>query len=471
MYPMQIGLEEERRVVNCHNWEYDIGSTEDSIVSNYDLVCGRRWLYQCSSLVYMMGAMPFAPLAGVLSDRWGRKPVIMATVSALQLATLCTAMADTLVLFLLARFFECAACSSSTLILFTLLYEVTGDERRAAYSVWATGLAAIMCPPFLALVALFEPRWMLSQVIIVVPTVALAACCLLLDESPSWLLATCRLRDAERVLLAAAKCNGQDEGTARTTFTALKQQIKRHQKVSESTIGNVPKESVSCGAVVQQEHIVPVSACWFTLNFGYYAIELRSLAPRTPWVQAAHLLLQFVFYVRAARTVVGWGYRGTLTLFLGLLCLCTPVHVVAVFHQNAMLVSLCGVLVACGCAAAMSVTYGYTTEVFPTALRATGLCVSYSFDRLGALLAVASTAASSHRGVLAVDGAAAAMMFVCLAVVRWLPEVFLKRRRQHRLLEVPRKPEERREARKASLSQNAGTRKKSRSRSASAVTE
>ncbi|KAH6934983.1 hypothetical protein HPB50_002666 [Hyalomma asiaticum] len=435
--PLPVAPEEERRVIRCERWDYDIANIQDSIVSSYDLVCDRRWLYHVSSLVYMVGAMPFAPFAGVLSDKRGRKPVIMATVIALLLASLSVVAADTFILFLIARFFVCAASSSSTLILFTLLYEVTGDEWRATYIVWATGLAAIFCPPFLALVALLEPRWILAQGVIVTPTLALLAWCLLLDESPSWLLATCRLHSAERVLFAAARANHQDEDHVKATYLVLKEQVKRHEQVNEPNSKVGSRGTSVYSTVIKQEHTVPVLLCWFTLNFGYYAIELSSQAPGTVWDQAAHLLLQLALYLRTARLVVRWGYRGTLTMLLGMLCVCVPVHVVAMFQESTMLVSLCDILVACGCAAAMSVTYGYTTEVFPTTIRASGLCLSYSSDRLGGLLAVASLAATTRDAGLAIDAAAATMIFLCLAVVRWLPEVFLARKSLQQVYKTP----------------------------------
>ncbi|KAL1466063.1 hypothetical protein MTO96_026875 [Rhipicephalus appendiculatus] len=45
---------EVRVVVECREWDYDGDRRADSVISRWDLVCGRRWLYELSAIVAML---------------------------------------------------------------------------------------------------------------------------------------------------------------------------------------------------------------------------------------------------------------------------------------------------------------------------------------------------------------------------------------------------------------------------------
>ncbi|KAH7955694.1 hypothetical protein HPB52_002892 [Rhipicephalus sanguineus] len=191
---MQHGEDDERRVVPCDRWQYDTADEGDSIVSRWDLVCGHVWLFKAIKAANMMGAVMCVPMAGLLADKVGRRPTILACAVALLCFSIGCGASQTLAMFLLL----------GAAVIFILLYEVTGNERRALYGVLDTAVGTTTVPPVVHLVAQLNPRWNMAHAFLSLPTAILVLWCYLLDESPSWLLATWKTRSAEQVIIAAA---------------------------------------------------------------------------------------------------------------------------------------------------------------------------------------------------------------------------------------------------------------------------
>ncbi|KAH7956728.1 hypothetical protein HPB52_012209 [Rhipicephalus sanguineus] len=122
--PIPHGEDDERRVVPCDRWQYDTADEGDSIVSRWDLVCGHVWLFKAIKAANMMGAVMCVPMAGLLADKVGRRPTILACAVALLCFSIGCGASQTLAMFL-------PTSCSVQLLIFILLYEVTGNERRA----------------------------------------------------------------------------------------------------------------------------------------------------------------------------------------------------------------------------------------------------------------------------------------------------------------------------------------------------
>lgn len=70
-------------MVPCREWSFEEGYTGRGIVTEWQLVCGRRWLLPLSSLAFLAAAIVAVPMAGLASDQVGRKPILFVAVVAL----------------------------------------------------------------------------------------------------------------------------------------------------------------------------------------------------------------------------------------------------------------------------------------------------------------------------------------------------------------------------------------------------
>ncbi|XP_065296062.1 solute carrier family 22 member 7-like isoform X2 [Dermacentor albipictus] len=281
--PADDALDHTRHAVPCESWEYATAFRNRSIVSEWDLVCERRRLVQLSSAAYMAGAMLCVPIVGLLSDRTGRKPVITGSVSALILAAIVCSTTHSFVVFVLSRMVVSAMSSAAQVLSFILLYEVTGPDRRAAYALLATGTGIMLMPVVLELLAAAQFSWPATQLLLLMPTVSLVYSHYLLEESPSWLLATWRLKRAEEALLVAARRNGLVVEKAARFFRKLKAEMRRHAHAhlaataAEAIRSDANKTAGSDSMVAEflsGRRAVSVFLAWFTVMFCFYGIQL-----------------------------------------------------------------------------------------------------------------------------------------------------------------------------------------------------
>ena len=59
-------------LVACNKWDYDTSQFQNTIIENWDLVCGNKIMSKISSFVFFAGTGVGVFLAGILADKIGR---------------------------------------------------------------------------------------------------------------------------------------------------------------------------------------------------------------------------------------------------------------------------------------------------------------------------------------------------------------------------------------------------------------
>ncbi|KAK8758775.1 hypothetical protein V5799_003593 [Amblyomma americanum] len=301
--PVPDDSQEERRVVPCDRWDYDTTDIGNSVVSMWDLVCEHSWLYYISSSVYMLGSLCLVPVAGIMADRVGRRPVILASAATMLLATVAAGSTQAFGVFLMARFVVSATASATNVLNFIVLYELTGNEHRALYILLANSVGTTVTPAVYEVLSLLHPTWRLSHALFVAASAIVLAWCYSLEESPVWQLATWRVRQAESTMLQAARSHGVDMAKARATI--------KHSS-TQATAGEAGD-------------------------------GLRN------W-----------------DSIKNRGQRVTLSAVLALLFVCSAFQTVSYKMKWGIAMPMSTLMVLCTTSAALCVNYGYTAEVFPT---------------------------------------------------------------------------------------------------------
>nr|XP_054930267.1 solute carrier family 22 member 7-like [Dermacentor andersoni] len=151
--------QDERSVVPCNRWDYDTEKDGESIVSMWNLVCTRDWLYSVSKSTFGLAPMLFVPIAGIAADRVGRRPVLSTCAISTLLGSLVAAASPSAGIFILSRLVTAAMASATMLMALTVLYEVTGNEHRATYYILtASGIAMLVTSPLVQLLSTLKPR-------------------------------------------------------------------------------------------------------------------------------------------------------------------------------------------------------------------------------------------------------------------------------------------------------------------------
>ncbi|XP_065300102.1 solute carrier family 22 member 7-like [Dermacentor albipictus] len=435
---------DERSIVPCNRWDYDTEKDGESIVSMWNLVCTREWLYSVSKSTFGLAPMLFVPVAGIAADRVGRRPVLSMCAICTLLGSLVAAASPSTGMFILSRLVTAAMASATMLMAAIVLYEVTGSQHRAPYTLIATGGGVLVTPPLVQLLSTLKPRWVLSQALLVTVSAIMVSWCYYLDESPVWQIAAWRLRAAEFTVLRAARVNRIEARKATATFEALKQQLLKRDANTTSVTAGITSTVRSASL---RRRAFSALVTWFSVSFALYASSLGSPLEEL-WALASFLcnglILIIVIYGTKQR-----GHRVTLSGLLAFLGGSSVLQMVLSHWSWAAALPLPRIMMSSASGIAMCLNYAYTAEVYPTTMRCVGLCLSYSFGRLGVLLATWLVASLHKEQLLVVGAITTALAFASAVAVQCLPEVYVEKKpaEVHPVLSE----EQRKEALKTSL--------------------
>ncbi|KAH6933429.1 hypothetical protein HPB50_014807 [Hyalomma asiaticum] len=413
-----------RTVIKCDTWNYD-RDPQDSIVSQFDLVCDRSFLYDFSTTMPIIGYALMSPVAGVASDRLGRRPVTLVLAITVLISSLCSSVPARFAFFVTTRVVTVSSANAAYLLTFILVYEVTGNARRPLFTLLHYAVASTVVPPFLDTIALMRPSWILSHGLLAVPTLAFVIWCLHLEESPVWQLATWRLRQAEANVLAAASLNGVDVGVAKADFHKILRRLRKMERSMEPTASTMASDGIFHSPIVLR----CATAAFFT-RFStcaiYYGIMIADPPSGFP-VEAAHVVLTMVVYVLIVRSMSQYGIRVTLTATLLALSWSGLVEAVLTFSQYGAAAAFAHAVTKALVSCALGVVLCYTGEVFPTHHRSAGVSLALFFGGMGALTGTYIMKSAAGEAALVFKVFIGVMALCSVVAIQWLPQVFIEK--------------------------------------------
>uniref|UniRef100_A0A803J3K3 Solute carrier family 22 member 15 n=2 Tax=Xenopus tropicalis TaxID=8364 RepID=A0A803J3K3_XENTR len=353
-----------------------------SIVSEWFLVGGAAYEVSVSSSVYFGGVLIGVISFGQLSDRFGRKPVYVTGLALEVVFAVMNALTPIFPLFLLTRFLVGVMNGGMSLVAFVLLNECIGASYWAAAGSLGSLCFAVGIAQF-ALIGYFIRSWRLLALLVNVQGAAVLALSLCIPESPRWLHAQGRLREAQESLLSLGRRNRRKV----TSFTLCPRQKDSAHSANILTIYS--------NAILRQRTLIMMWV-WFVCSLVYYGLTLSSgdlggdiylnlALSGLAELPAYPLCMYLINHKRVGR-------RGSLAGFLcvgGGACLLImlvpgktgsgPLSVL-----NSQTLSLLGKL---NISAAFNIVYIYSSELYPTCVRNLGMGVCSMFSRIGGIIA------------------------------------------------------------------------------------
>ncbi|KAL3243769.1 hypothetical protein MRX96_019719 [Rhipicephalus microplus] len=405
--PEPVSQEENRTAINCREWSYDIANKADSIVSRFDLVCDREYLYDLSEIVPLFGSGLVSPALGLVADHVGRRPVMLACALTQLFATVANTFSETYPLFLFTRFLIFAATDVTFIATFTLLHEVTGNARRSTFTLIDIAVPHIFVPPLVHVISIVKPRWMLANALTIVTTGLLASWCWLVEESPTWLVATRDLRRAEVTVLLAARENRVDVAKARMTFKAIEGQLRRLDTCAMAD----PMEAI-IETMKLRRRAASVMLARFVMDATYISLIMNDVTTGIRW-EAAHVLSSVVCYASALGCMRSCGIRKTLSGVMVMVSTFAVFEAMVMSRGEKVLTLYVHAGLKVFVSTGSGVTFCYTAETFPTVVRNAGICRSHFAGGMGGL----------HVFYLL----SAFMVLLSAAAIQWLPEVVIEK--------------------------------------------
>ncbi|XP_050036996.1 solute carrier family 22 member 7-like [Dermacentor andersoni] len=403
--PYDAGVNLSSTVPCDAGWDY-AASIHTSIIAEWDLVCHRRWILLAMTASYMGSTVVVMPVAGVAADRVGRVPVLAVALFVLIVAGTTLAFATTLVMFTILRVLISVSVGSLLIAAVVLLFEVTDSSRRVLYCSIAIAGGVSTANVYGEIVYDLADRWVLVQMMNMLPSALLIGAVCIVQESPNWLLATHRVRRLCKMAISAAQTNGANLEHAAKRLEGFRKEDRRSrsESLSEGFNEASPLEVLTNPSF--RSATLVAYGCWFLamslfdqLRGSRDALPVYyvQIALECPTVTANIFLLERKG--RRIATAICMIALGFLVAALGAFCFILPdpsgdyglarhlettVRVTALLAVDSVVVSLCVI----------------TVEMYPTVLRVGGLAFAYVSGRFGAIAATfASSGSRLGRGV------------------------------------------------------------------------
>ncbi|XP_058484074.1 solute carrier family 22 member 4-like [Solea solea] len=360
-------------------WIYNTDIYLATIVSEFDLVCDDEWKQPFSASVFFLGSLCGSFMSGQLSDKFGRKPVLFATIILQTICTFAQVYSTSWLMFTILLFINGLGQISNFVAALVLGAEVLTDKVRVLYSSLGTCFGFALGYMMLPLFAYFIRDWRYLLLALSVVGTAYLPAWWLIPESPRWLLSQGRVKEAEAIVKKAAKWNKLqtpaiifEESCYNETKTDVKEKYNVLDLLKNQARGTT----------------LIVSLVSFTITAGYYGLSFDTPQLHTnPFVSCfISAAVEFPSYVSSWLALLYLPRRLSVmgSLFIG----AVPLFLLQLVPHDLSYLSLSlEMLGKYGFTSGLSMMFAYTAELYPTPLRNTATGTTGTVSRLGSCIA------------------------------------------------------------------------------------
>jgi putative MFS transporter len=368
-------------------WLFD--AMDQGMVSGVIAAIGVDWTLSAAQLGFlgsagMFGMILGAALSGIASDRWGRRTVVMFTLTLFSIGSALSGLSVSYEMLLICRFFTGFGLGGELPAASTLVSEFSPVASRGRNvvileSFWAWGwiaaslVAYLVIPPF---------GWRVAFFIGAVPALFAAILRFAIPESPRYLEARGRHEEADDLV----RTMEQQAGIA----TIQRQSEKLPTATEHDSLFVLFKRLWSRRYL---RSTVVLWVLWLGINFGYYGFVLWT--PSLLMAQGFSMVKSFEFtllmciaqlpgYFVAAFLIERLGRKPTLTVFFAGTALAAWLFGHAASEPQILAFGCLLYFFALG---AWGCVYSYTPELYPTDIRGSGTGWAAAVGRIGAMVA------------------------------------------------------------------------------------
>uniref|UniRef100_A0A3Q3W473 Major facilitator superfamily (MFS) profile domain-containing protein n=1 Tax=Mola mola TaxID=94237 RepID=A0A3Q3W473_MOLML len=364
-----LNSSEDAVTVQCQNgWVYDNSTFKSTLTTEWNLVCSQKWMNKATATIFFIGVMFGAPLFGFLSDRFGRRRLLLVSYLSSMTFAVLSAVSPTYIMFVIMRFFTGMSLAGISIISIVLNVEWVSIEHRTLAGI-IVSLDVTLGNWILVGIAYFVNEWRMLILAVTSPLVLSVIAWRWVPESARWLLAK---GDADAAHHYIVKCAEMNNRTKCMATVMPRVHDKKYAFVDIFKTPNIRKLSICLGIV------------WFGVELTYYGISLNITGfglnlYLTHFIFASLELPVkigvYFFLEKLGRRPCEMG-----TVFLTGLCLFINILVAKDKWAVRTVVASLGKAMS---EASCTIMYLYTTELYPTVVRQNGVGYTAMVARLG----------------------------------------------------------------------------------------
>ncbi|KAM5185444.1 organic anion transporter 3 [Callospermophilus lateralis] len=362
-------------------WVYN--TTRDTIVTEWNLVCSSGKLKEMAQSIFMAGILIGGLVLGELSDRFGRKPILTCSYLLLAASGSGTAFSPSLSFYIVFRFLT--GFSMSGIVLSTVILNVEWVPTwMRAISSTAFGYCYTTGQFILSGLAYAIPQWRWLQLTVSVPYFIFSLLSWWIPESIRWMVLNGRFSKALKTLQHVAAFNGKKEEGEKLSLEELKFNLQKDISLAKTKYGITDLLRIP----ILRHMTLCLSLAWFSTGFAYY-----SLAMGVEEFGVNLYILQIIFggvdIPAKFITILSISYLGRHITQAIVLLLAGGAILALIFVPSDMQILRTALAVfGKGClSGSFSCLFLYTSELYPTVVRQTGMGINNLWARVGSMLA------------------------------------------------------------------------------------
>ncbi|KAK5887419.1 hypothetical protein CesoFtcFv8_016023 [Champsocephalus esox] len=356
---------------------------KSTIISDWNLVCDQQSLKQMGQTVYMGGVLLGAVVFGGLSDRYGRRILLLISHLLMAVSGTCAAFSTTFPLFCLFRFGCGMALSGMGLNTFSLIVEWILTRVRTIVGT-TTGYFYTVGQLILALIAYFIRDWRWLTLAVSLPFFVFFLIAWWFHESSRWLVMSNNPEQAIKNLKSVAKFNGRKEEGEKIDMKRLQETMKKEMSCSQGTHSVLDLFRTP----TIRRMTICLSAVWLSTSFVYYglAMDLQKFGVDIYLIQ---VIFGAVDIPAKVIMVVSMTYIGRRISQCGTLIIAgITILINLLIPYDKQTARTCMAVLGKGClAASFNCCVLYFGELFPTIIRQNGMGWVSMMARVGAMVA------------------------------------------------------------------------------------
>ncbi|XP_068187519.1 solute carrier family 22 member 6 [Antennarius striatus] len=366
-------------------WTFNRSEFLSTTVSEWELVCSLRPLKQMIQTIYMGGVLTGAIIFGSLSDRFGRRSILIW--SYLQLAALgcVSALAPSYTVYCIFRFLCGMAMSGLMINGVSLKVEWIPTKARTIVGTLSS-FSYTFGQLILAGIAYLLRDWRKLQVAVCAPHFLFFALTWWCSESARWMVLNGRSDEALQSLHRVARVNGKPEMVNKITREVLDSHMKKEIEMSRS--------SFTAYDLMRTRGMRRISICllavWFATSFAYYGLvmDLQQFGVNIYLMQLIFGAVDIPAKLMALAMLSFLGRRVSQAtcLFVAALVIFTNIFIPRDMQTIRTTLACLGKAFT---SASFTTVYLYTGELYPTVIRQTGMGFVSTMARIGSMAAPA----------------------------------------------------------------------------------
>ncbi|XP_067085261.1 solute carrier family 22 member 6 [Osmerus mordax] len=364
-------------------WAYNMTEMTSTIISEWDLVCDLRSLKQMGQTIYMGGVLVGALIFGSLSDKYGRRILLLISNLMIAVGGTCAAFSNSFSVFCVFRFFCGMGLCGLVLNSFSLIVEWIPTHVRTVVGT-GTGYCYTMGQLILAVVAYFIRDWRWLTLAVSLPFYVSFLYSWWFLESARWLVLNKKSEQAVKNLRAVARFNGRHEEGEKINLDMLQESMKKEMSCSQVTHSALDLFRTPSMRTIT----VCLSAVWFSTSFAYYGLsmDLQKFGVDIYLIQVIFGAVDIPAKVVITVSMSVLGRRPSQCAALILSGVTILINLSVPFEKQMLRTTLA--VVGKGClAASFNCCYLYSGELYPTVIRQNGMGWVAMMARLGAMVA------------------------------------------------------------------------------------